>query len=275
MSDIARDELVESLLNRAHEAASAAAKVVTEDRPDVMEVGSKSTLTDIVTEMDRASEALLVDRLLDGRPDDALLGEEGAEHSGGSGVRWVIDPIDGTVNYLYREPNWAVCVGIELDGEPVGGVVLAPAFGETYLARIGNGAFRLDSSGRRTQLQVGSVAQLSMALVATGFGYSSERRKAQAKVVAQVLPQVRDIRRLGAASMDLCWVASGLLDGYYERGLNPWDHLAASVVVREAGGIIEGANGSSPNQDLTIAANPGLFPKLHDLVVDLGAHTGP
>ncbi len=272
MSDTrARDSLVESLLQRAHRAAAAAARLLVDERPEALEVDSKSTITDIVTQMDRASEALLVERLLDGRPDDGLLGEEGAQSVGGSGVRWVLDPIDGTVNYLYRQPSWAVCIGIELDGEPVAGVVLAPALGETYSARVGNGAFRDDRSGR-TQIHVGQVDALSMALVATGFGYAPERRAEQAQVVAAVLPQVRDIRRVGAASVDLCWVAAGLVDGYYERGLKPWDHTAASVVVREAGGVVEGPRGSAPCEELTVAANPVLFPLLHDLVTGLTAN---
>lgn len=260
-------DLVAQLLDRAQVAAQLAGDLLM-NRPETIAVDSKSTVTDIVTEMDRRSERLIVDQLLYGRPDDGVLGEEGSDRPGTSGVRWVIDPIDGTVNYLYRLPEWSVCIGAEIDGEPVVGVVFMPVLGEMYFARKGGGAWCRTAAGVH-QLRVGQETELSMSLIGTGFGYLVDRRRTQAEIVAAVLPQVRDIRRAGAASVDLCGVAAGRLDGYYERGLNPWDHVAASVVAREAGAIVAGLNGAPPTAALTIAANPVLFGKLHDMLEPL------
>lgn len=272
MTSRARDGLIAGLVTRAEAAAHAAGKLVLH-RPAVMQIDSKSSLTDSVTEMDRASEALLVEMLLEGRGEDAILGEEGADRAGTSGVRWVIDPIDGTTNYIYRIPMWSVSVGIELDGDSVGGVVHVPAIGETYLARDGQGAIGRTPSGEQ-QLRVTDIKELSMALVATGFGYVGTRRNSQAAVVRETLPRMRDIRRTGCASMDLCWLAAGRLDAYYERGLKPWDLCAGGVIAREAGARIEGLNGQAAGEDLVIAANPDLFPALHDLLAELKAASG-
>ncbi|MEI6622662.1 MAG: inositol monophosphatase family protein [Actinomycetes bacterium] len=268
-SGSAREALVSELVARA-EAAAVAGGVLVKDRPQVLTVDSKSCATDVVTQMDRRCEELLVSMLLDGRPDDAVLGEEGADRVGTSGVRWVIDPIDGTVNYLYGLPYWAVCVGIELDGEPVAGVVHLPEFGETYVAWAGHGAWLRVAGGER-QLQVNQVQDMSLALVATGFGYSVSRRESQAAVVRHVVPKVRDIRRQGSAAVDLCWLAAGRVDAYYERGLHPWDLCAAGVVAREAGAVVGGQNGAPPGEDLVIAANPVLFAQLDALLTGLNA----
>lgn len=270
MRSPAQDELVRSLLERAEVAARMAGDFLIKDRPAQLQIESKTTVTDIVTDMDRRSEQLLVERLSDGRPDDSILGEEGAGRSGSSGVRWVIDPIDGTVNYVYGLLEWAVSIGIELDGVPVAGVVYAPAMAEMYLGAVGVGAVR-NAQGGVQDLRVGRVTELSMALTATGFGYAVSRRRAQARVLQEVLPQVRDIRRAGAASVDLCSLACGRVDAYYERGLKPWDHMAAAVIAREAGARVEGLHGRVPNGDLVIGANPALFPQLHDLLDSLGA----
>jgi myo-inositol-1(or 4)-monophosphatase len=181
-------------------------------------------------------------------------------------VRWIIDPIDGTVNYLYRLPSYAVAIAAEVDGVLEVGVVHQPATGEVFAARRGHGATR-----NGEPVQVSQQTELSQALVATGFGYAAERRAAQGRVVAQVLPQVRDIRRLGASAPDLCNVACGRVDAYYERGLSPWDLAAASVIAEEAGAKVGGLHGAPAGGDLVIAAPPALFDALHDLLATLGA----
>jgi myo-inositol-1(or 4)-monophosphatase len=193
-------------------------------------VETKSTGTDMVTEMDRASERLIVSGLLARRPDDGILGEEGSDRAGTSGVRWVIDPLDGTTNYLYGFPSWGVAIGAEVDGISVAGAVRDPVHGETFSAARGAGAW---CDGR--PLTVVGPATLATALIGTGFAYDADRRAEQAAVLVDLLPRVRDVRRAGAAAVDLCWVAAARLDAFIERGLAPWDWAAASVIVEEAG----------------------------------------
>lgn len=270
----ARARLIADLLQRAVDVSEAACELLTAQRPSRLEVSSKSGATDIVTDMDRRSEALIVERLTQGRPDDGVLAEEGSAHQPDSGVRWVIDPIDGTVNYLYGIPIWAVCIGVELEGEPVAGVVAAPELGETYFGSQGTGAW-LRSRVAERRIQVGAATDLSMALVATGFGYSVERRTKQAATVAELLPRVRDIRRAGTASVDICWLASARVDGYYEVGLKPWDHTAACVIAREAGAIMTGPPGEPPSGRMVMGANRALYPKLLDVLQAAGAWVGP
>ncbi len=219
-------------------------------------VETKSSLTDMVTEMDRAAERLIVDRLQAERPDDAILGEEGADHPGTSGVRWVIDPLDGTTNYLYGFPSYGVAVAAEIDGVSVAGAVYDVVHGETFSATQGGGSW-LD--GRR--LHITGPPTLATALVGTGFGYDAERRAQQGDVVRRVLPNVRDIRRAGAAAIDLCWVAAGRLDAFYEVGLAPWDWAASSLVASEAG-----ARTRRFDNGLHVAAPAHLFDALVDLV---------
>jgi myo-inositol-1(or 4)-monophosphatase len=196
-------------------------------------VARKSSRTDMVSDADRDAETLIRDLLAAERPDDGLLGEEGSQADGTSGRRWVVDPLDGTTNYLYRFPAWVVSVALEDRGGAAVGVVHDPLHGETFTAIRGQGA-RLD--GR--EIAVSGVASLDTALIGTGFGYAAQRRGAQAEVVARLLPQVRDIRRAGAAALDLCMVACGRLDGYYERGLNAWDWAAGSLIAAEAGATV-------------------------------------
>ena len=193
-------------------------------------IETKSTGTDMVTEMDRASERLIVSGLVARRPDDGILGEEGSARAGTSGVRWVIDPLDGTTNYLYGFPSWGVAVGVEIDGVAVAGAVRDPVHAETFSAWRGGGAW---CNGRR--LTVAGPPTLATALVGTGFAYASATRAEQAAVLQGVLPNVRDVRRAGAAAVDLCWVAAGRLDAFFERGLAPWDWCASSVIAEEAG----------------------------------------
>jgi myo-inositol-1(or 4)-monophosphatase len=258
--------LVTDLAELAGTVAAEAAALLLHDRPSRMRVGTKSTPTDVVTEMDTRAEALLVERISAARPHDGFLGEEGADGAGDSGVRWVLDPVDGTVNYLYELPVWAVSVAAEVHGVVQVGVVAAPALGETFLAVRGRGATR-----NGEPILASSCTDLSQALVATGFGYDAGRRAHQAEVVAAVLPVVRDIRRLGASSVDLCNVAAGRVDGYFERGLQPWDLAAGTLVATEAGAVVGGLRGAPSSGDLVLAAAPGVFEALHDVLLPLGA----
>lgn len=220
---------------------------------------TKSSPTDAVTEVDRASEALIVRRLSEMRPGDGILGEEGADAAGSTGVRWVVDPLDGTVNYLYGIGAYAVSIAAEVDGIAVAGAVFDAATGRMYDAALGAGATR-----DGVPLACSQVTALDMALVGTGFGYSAQVRADQAAVVAKLLPRVRDIRRFGSAALDLCAVASGALDAYYERGIHPWDRAAGLLIASEAGArtavIPEGS------RDLTLAAAPAVFDPLLEAV---------
>jgi myo-inositol-1(or 4)-monophosphatase len=257
------------LLGLAEKTAREAGDLV-RDRREAVErmtvAGTKSTPTDVVTESDTAAEALIRSRLFAARPDDGFLGEEDGSVVGSSGVDWVVDPIDGTVNYLYGIPQYAVSIAARVDGVVTAGVVLNPASGELWTAVRGGGAF-LD--GR--PVRVSSCASLSLALVGTGFGYDAARRARQAAVLLEVVPAVRDIRRAGAAALDLCAVASGRLDAYYERGLNPWDLAAGALIAAEAGAVVSGLRGAPAGNDLALAATPGVAGELRSLLERLGA----
>ena len=255
--------LNEELLALATELALEAGALLAERQPLVRElVGTKSTPTDMVTEVDREAEALLVRRILAARPSDAILGEEGANQAGTSGVRWVLDPLDGTTNYLYGYPPYAVSIGVEVDGVTVAGVVHDASRAETYTAARDGGAFM---NGR--QITVSNEERIPHTLLGTGFGYDVEGRRKQAAIVARLLPQVRDIRRSGSAALDLCSVASGRLDGYYEFGLNEWDRAAGILIVQEAGGLAEVSAGGF-GLELNLASGPALFRPLEALVHD-------
>jgi myo-inositol-1(or 4)-monophosphatase len=250
-------------------------------------ITTKSSATDMVSEMDEGAERLLVEAIIAARPDDAILGEEGANRPGTSGVRWVIDPLDGTTNYLYGIAQWAVSIGVEYNGEAVVGVVYAPALGETYVGVKGAGAHR-----NGLPIGVSTEANLGLALVGTGFGYAPQRRAYQSTVVAQLLPQIRDIRRFGSAALDLCAVASGQLDAYFEVGVNPWDVCAGDIIVREAGGAFGAVaisstgdqSGARAGETLVSDTEPGsphrpivaANPTVHDAFVSalISAHIG-
>lgn len=263
-----------SLLDRAVAAAEAAGLFLRDQRPDHLEVESKSTATDAVTAMDRGAERLLVDMLLADGPCDAVLGEEGADRSGSSGVRWVIDPLDGTVNYLYRLPTWSVSVAAEVDGVVVAGVVRAPVLGRTWWAERGGGSWARQDGGDPRPASVGSCAELGLALVGTGFGYDAAGRRLQAEALVDILPVVRDIRRAGSAAIDLCRVADGSLDAHFECGLNPWDLAAGALIVTEAGGEVGGLPGTQASKRMTVAANPVLFNDLQQLVARADSRAG-
>jgi myo-inositol-1(or 4)-monophosphatase len=273
----------DELLDLAVAAAVAAGRMLTAvrlpGRPEV--VGTKSSPTDVVTTMDRASEELIIAQIRAARPGDVFLGEEGGEDAaseagevrpaGPAPVRWIIDPIDGTVNYLYGLADWAVSIAAEQAGEIVAGVVHVPERGEFFTAVRGGGALLSrapDGAGAAT-LRCPSGVPLAQALVATGFGYGAARRAVQGEVVAAVLPRVRDIRRGGSCAVDLCSLAAGRVDAYYERGVNYWDRAAGGLIAREAGAWVAGLRGKPAGPGLTLAAEPGLFTELHDLLVTL------
>ncbi|GEM_PF-48256 len=269
----------EGLLRIAMEAAADAGRLLAswrgDGRPEV--VGTKSSPTDVVTEMDRRAEALIAGRIRAARPGDAILGEEGGQiqpQRPGAGVRWVVDPLDGTVNYLYGLRDWAVSIAAEADGAVVAGVVEVPRFGETFTAVAGRGAW-LHRAGDATHpggavpLRCTSVGTLGQALVATGFGYCAARRRVQGEVIAAVLPQVRDIRRGGSAAVDLCSLAAGRVDAFFERGLNYWDYAAGGLIAREAGATVGGLAGKPEGTSMVLAAGPALYPQLDRLLSSL------
>ncbi|AZM59618.1 MULTISPECIES: inositol monophosphatase family protein [unclassified Streptomyces] len=270
------DPLHAELLELAREAALRAGELLRDGRPaDLAVAATKSSPIDVVTEMDLAAEKLITTMIAERRPDDGFLGEEGAATEGSSGIRWVIDPLDGTVNYLYGLPTWAVSIAAEQDGETVVGAVVAPMRGEAYHAVRGGGARATGAWDGERELSCRPSPPLDQALVSTGFNYVTEVRAHQADVVQRLIPLLRDIRRGGSAAIDLCDVAAGRLDGYYERGLHPWDLAAGDLIAREAGALTGGRPGDAPSRALTVAASPGVFEPLQRLLEDLGAwHDG-
>ncbi len=231
---------------------------------------TKSTPTDVVTEADRACEALLVEGITAARPDDGVLGEEGASTPGSSGVRWVVDPIDGTVNYLYGLPHWCVSIGVEVDGVTEVGVVFDATKDELFTAVRGGGA-HLDSA----PLRCTDVTELTQTMVATGFSYDVRRRSVQAHQLAAVLPQVRDVRRLGSGALDLCAVAAGRIDAYYEQGLYPWDMSAGLLIAAEAGARTGDLRGGPATAQMVVACAPAVFAPLVEVLVALDADADP
>ena len=284
----------EDLLALAAETAAAAGRLLADRgamaRPEV--VDTKSSLTDVVTEMDRQAEALITERIRAARPGDAILGEEGGETHGvaqategsaaqADAVRWIVDPLDGTVNYLYGLADWSVSIAAEAGGTIVAGVVAVPLHGETFLAVRGRGAWLRSDAGLHSATgETGAIGKtgvtgetgarlrcnrdvpLARALVGTGFGYLAGRRRVQGEVVSALLPRIRDIRRGGSASVDLCMVAAGRLDAFYERGLNYWDYAAGALIAEEAGAVVTGLDGRPPGPSMTVAAAPGLHAEL-------------
>ncbi len=228
-------------------------------RRRVRSIATKSSSTDPVSEADRTAERTIAELIEAERPDDGIVAEEGWQRSSRSGRRWVVDPLDGTVNFLYGFPAWCVSVALfSADDRPLVGVVHDPLRGETWVARRGGGTYL-----GAERLVVGDPPPLDQALVATGFSYNREFRAAQGKVVAELLPRVRDIRRAGAAALDLAWVATGRVDAYYERGLKPWDWAAGRLIAEEAGAAVIELPGEPAG---LVAAHPQLAERLAALV---------
>ncbi|HEY8317768.1 MAG TPA: inositol monophosphatase family protein [Amnibacterium sp.] len=261
------------LLRIAREAAVEAGELAARLRREGVTVeGTKSSPIDIVTAADKAAEDLIRGRLAAARPDDGFLGEESGAEVGSSGLTWVVDPIDGTVNYLYDLPNWSVSIAV-VEGEPdpvtwraLAGAVAAPALGELFTATAGGGAHLGDR-----ELHVRGPVPLNRALVSTGYHYTQEVRGNQARVAGQLIPLVRDLRRTGGAAIDLASVAAGRLDAFFEQGLNPWDQAAGGLLVTEAGGLITGLAGEGPAFRMVIAGAPLVVHELDDLLQRLGA----
>lgn len=262
-------ELIDIARTIALEAGALAARRKAEG---VEVVDRKSSPVDVVTAADRETEALIRDRLAELRPDDGFYGEESGAETGTSGLTWIVDPIDGTVNYLYGIPHYAVSIAV-VEGEPdplswsaLAGCVVNPASGETYTATAGGGAWL----GER-RLEVAASVDLSQALVATGFAYSATERSRQGVIAAGLLGEVRDLRRMGTASLDLCAVATGRVNAYYEWTLSPWDHAAGALIARESGATVKGRADAAPSRDFILAASPELAVVLERRLLELGA----
>ena len=266
---LAAPEDVDALGALAVELAEGAAELVRKAAGSRLAIGSKSTATDLVTDVDRQVEDWLIGELRARRPGDAVLGEEGGEQaaeSDGAGVRWVLDPIDGTVNFVLGLPQFAVSVAADVGGIVLAGAVANPVTGETFHARRGGGAF----CGAQ-RLQGPRDVPLHRAVIATGFAYDAATRARQVAAVAPLLPRVADIRRLGAAALDLCFVAAGRLDAYFEAGLHRWDHAAGALIAAEAGCVLSGLRGRPPSSQLLAVAGRGLATGFFALLEEVGA----
>jgi myo-inositol-1(or 4)-monophosphatase len=229
-------------------------------------VSVKSSPTDHATEWDHASERLIRERLGEIRPGDAVLGEELGAATGTTDVSWIVDPLDGTTNFIYGLPPFAVSIAAVVDGQVVAGAVADALHGELYAAHLGGGARR---NGQ--PISVSLCVDAAYALCATGFSYDPDRRRKQAKVLVSVLPRIRDIRRAGAASVDLCWVACGRVDVCWERGLAAWDYSAGALIAAEAGAVVTDLAGGPPSEQFVLAATPGVADAVRALLADAGA----
>ena len=235
-------------------------------RGAVVEPGTKSTLTDLVTVFDKAAETTIVEGLAAARPTDAVVGEEGTDRPGTSGISWYVDPIDGTTNFVYGLPLWSTSIAAaDADGMVVG-VVYAPVIGELFAATRGGGA----TLGGRP-IHCSDRSDLGLALVGTGFAYAAARRQEQAAILAELIGSVRDVRRLGSAALDLCYVAAGRYDAYFETGLNSWDSAAGELIAREAGCRSGDHHGGPAQPAELLVATPAIFAELQ---TRLAAATG-
>ena len=257
---------LQELMALASDLARNAGRVHAEGMRTSLRIETKSSPTDPVSQVDRKAERLIVKRLRELRPDDAVLGEEGALGEGTSGVRWVIDPLDGTTNYIYGYPAYAVSIAVEIDGQPQIGVVFDSSAGRMYRAIGGFGAVCDDHP-----IRVREQPDLSTALVATGFSYEAAQRERQGAVVARVLGRVRDIRRGGTAALDLCHVAAGHVDAYWELDLSPWDYAAGSVIARAAGAEVAFPHAAHGHGPAVVAAHRALMPAFLGLLRETGA----
>ena len=259
------DPDAEALLAIGVELATRAAEVHDEGRKKILRVEEKGSPFNLVTEIDRRAERVIVDGVIAARPDDAILGEEGTSREGTTNVRWMVDPLDGTANYVYGYPAYAVAIGVEVGGLPVAGVVFDTARHVLYAAVRGGGATAnndpISASGRR---------DVPTAMMATGFSFDPELRERQGEVLTRLLPRVRDVRRSGAASIDLCSLASGAIDAYYEGGLAPWD-VAGGIVIAEAAGarVLRGTVPGYPDVSV-IGGNAELLSSLMPVLEEAG-----
>lgn len=256
---------LDELLALALELARIAARIHREGRGGPLEVETKSTRTDLVSRVDAEAERAVVEALRTARPDDAILAEEHADIGGTSGVRWLVDPLDGTVNYVHGYPMYAASIGVEVDGELAAGAIVDTVRDVAYTARRGGGA-----RGDGDPISPSEEMDLSRCLIATGFSYSAARRAEQAGVVAYLLPLVADVRRGGSAALDLAAVAAGNVDAFYEIGLNPWDLAAGEVIVAEAGGRVEELAVAGSDDPLALAAPAQLFDPMRGLLEEAG-----
>ena len=250
-----------ALLSLAEELARQAGQVALKGRrTSEITADTKSTPTDLVTQFDRECEQIIVRGLSSARPDDAIVGEEGADRPGTSGIEWHIDPIDGTSNFFFDLPTWAVSIGARDADGPLLGAVYLPVLDEMFSALRGNGA-----TLNGAPISPRGATTLADTLLATGFGYDPQKRAAHGRVVGSLMGRVRDLRRLGAASVDMCFVACGRLDAYVESGLHSWDVMAAQVIATEAGCTVTDLQGRSPVETEAVVAPPVL----HPLVVEM------
>ena len=257
------------LLEFARDVAVEAGRLIADGRKQgLQDVTTKSSPTDMVTEYDRLSEQFITERLQSARPNDALLGEEGARWSGTSGIEWLVDPIDGTTNFLYGLAGYAVSIGARDGLGGLLGVVVVPATGEVFSARRGAGAH---CNGQPIRCSI--TTDVARALVATGFSYDPSQRARQGARIAALLPRIRDIRRFGAAAPDLCYVASGRVDAYFEEGLQPWDLAAGAVIAREAGCRLGAIDGAPLHPGSVLAAGPDLYDALQQLLAECSEPT--
>ena len=255
MTDPAADG--SALLDLALRAARGAGTELLSRYGRIEGLATKSSSTDPVSDADRAAEQLLVELIRRERPDDGLISEEGATRPSRSGITWVIDPLDGTVNYLYELGNFSVSIAAEDADGAIVGVVHAPASGRTFAAVRGAGAI-----GDGQRLQVNDPVPLERALLATGFAYTRDKRALQGELIARMLPQIRDVRRFGSAALDLCYVASGAVDAYFEEGTNHWDIAAGSLIAREAGAVVTTTQMPTGGPTGCLAAGPALHAEL-------------
>ncbi len=226
-------------------------------RPAVFDLSEKSSVLDFATQMDLQSEALIVKSLLDVRPNDGIVGEEGASRESKSGLTWVIDPIDGTVNYFYGLPGWNISIGVKDETGVIAGAVFSPTTNSLWWATRGGGAFY---NGHK--ISCNEPVTLDNALIASGFGYDRPARISQSADIAKLLPIIRDIRRNGAAAVDLCYVAMGAVYAYFEEGLNDWDLAAGGLIAIEAGALVSDRTGGAPGKSMVLAAGPTLHREL-------------
>lgn len=254
------------LLALAQTTGDAAAELIVTKVGAANTIDTKASNLDLVTEVDRASEELIVDRLLAARPDDGILGEEGSSVTGTSGVDWVIDPIDGTTSFVYGLPGFSVSIAARWQGETVAGYVHAPIIGSRYYAMAGAGT---EHNGRTATCS--AITDLSTALIGTGFSPDHERRRRQGEHFKALIPNIRDIRRMGSAALDLAAVAAGQLDAYFEVGLSEWDWAAGDLLVREAGGHVIAERDEASGRAFIAAAAPGIADELFALLRSLGA----